>query len=98
MLNKVIIVGKLRTIVIDERINTDYGYIGVQIADNLKEKSYTEIEIAVPNNMINNIKDYCTINETIGIHGHLTDKDDITNVVADRITFLESKSANNEER
>lgn len=89
MLNQAIIVGRL--IEINEERKT------IVVKSESKEET-AFIPVTLPSKIYNNLKDYCRVDDILGIKGTLkTNDNQELIVVANKITFLTSKSNRNKE-
>lgn len=97
MLNKVVIVGRLKAAYQSESLRTKgYAIIEVTVPDNLNKESYTLITLGVTNKVYDNIKEYCTYNHILGIQGRITNELEFSHIIADNVTFLTNKNTNKE--
>lgn len=89
-MNNIVMVGKIKTMPNDNNIMV------VGVTRNFKDEHGEYLTDYVPvkiwNDNINNIIEYCKIDDIIGIKGRIQSEDDTNNVyvVAERMTFLSS--------
>lgn len=97
MLNQVVLVGRIEKIEKGENdtkmsIKVQRGY------KNLNGEYDTDIIPTILKGMIaNNTLEYCKINDVVGIKGKLENRGNQLMVLATELTFLSSKSIENEE-
>lgn len=97
MLNQVVLVGRLTEI----KRENEYT-IEIELAvprsfkneDGIYDTDY--IKCMVNGNVAKNTEEYCKKGDLIGIKGRIQVKDDIMNIIAERITFLSSKKVDEE--
>lgn len=87
MLNNYVIVGKIY----------DISNTGVKLkVTNTFKNEFGEYEssivnITVSNTMLDRIKEYCNINDIVGVKGYIGDNNKL---IADKVTFLSSQKTN----
>lgn len=89
MLNQIVLVGRI--IDIDPYDNT----LRVEIPRTQKENGEykkDKITITVPESMIDNIKDYCKVQDLIGVKGRIQESYYNVTVIAEKITFLSNSA------
>jgi predicted fused transcriptional regulator/phosphomethylpyrimidine kinase len=82
MLNQCILVGRVLTI-------DDCGIV-ITVTNGKIEQN---IPIRVSENILNNVKEYCKTGDVIGIKGMINMMGTSITIMADKITFLASKTA-----
>jgi len=91
--NSLVLVGRLlNTPVISEIDDKKYTVIDLIITET-KES----ISIYLYDSIAENVVKYCKEDDLMGIKGHLDIKDKVLKVVADKVTFLASKSKEGDE-
>lgn len=97
MLNAVTVVGRINYIYIEDNI-LEIKCIKQLYKDNV-ENGEEEIYIPVmlSNSIMERTKQYCDINDIVGVKGWLKNRDGKLIVMADKLTFLASTKSTNEE-
>ena len=97
MLNTVTVVGRINYIYIEDNI-LEIKCIKQLYKDNV-ENGEEEIYIPVmlSNSIMERTKQYCDINDIVGVKGWLKNRDGKLIVMADKLTFLASTKSTNEE-
>lgn len=108
MLNQVVIVGRLvKDPTLEERENGgNYGFITLAVprsyknAEGVYETDF--VDCVLWNGVANNVVEYCKKGDLVGIKGRIEtrteevneEKKKITEIIAEKVTFLSSKSNN----
>lgn len=107
MLNQVVIVGRLvKDPTLEERENGgNYGFITLAVPRSYKnmdgEYETDFIDCVLWNGVANNVVDYCRKGDLVGIKGRIETRNinmpdgipqKITEIIAEKVTFLSSKS------
>ena len=97
MLNAVTVVGRINYIYVEDNI-LEIKCIKILYKDNV-ENGEEEIYIPVmlSNSIMERTKQYCDINDIVGVKGWLKNRDGKLIVMADKLTFLASTKGTNEE-
>ena len=97
MLNAVTVVGRINYIYIEDNI-LEIKCIKTLYKDNI-ENGEEEIYIPVmlSDSIMERTKQYCNINDIVGVKGWLKNRDGKLIVMADKLTFLASTKSTNEE-
>ena len=97
MLNAVTVVGRINYIYIEDNI-LEIKCIKQLYKDNV-ENGEEEIYIPVmlSDSIMERTKQYCNINDIVGVKGWLKNRDGKLIVMADKLTFLASTKSTNEE-
>lgn len=83
MLNQIVLVGRLKY------IGLDFIELAVNKKDNPEE--YDIIPVTLSENIVDNVKNYCTLEDVVGIKGNISNKDGRLIIVANKVTFLSSR-------
>ena len=97
MMNQIILVGRVYSIDKEKEMITLSVPSHYKNEDGIYPTHY--IDITTSGNLFEKSKDYLSINDIVGVKGHikrLDIKDDYT-IIADRLTFLSSKNASQED-
>ena len=96
MLNQVVLVGRINNI--DKKQNTITLSVMSSTKNSDGEYPTNYFDITLSENIFNNVTDYCTINDMVGVKGHIERLDikEKVNIIADRISFLSSKAKSEE--
>lgn len=97
MLNLVNIVGRINYIYVEDNI-LEIKCIKQLYKDDVKsgeEEMY--IPVMLSDSIMNKTKQYCNINDIVGVKGWLKNRDEKLIVMADKLTFLASTKGTNEE-
>ena len=90
MLNQMIIVGRLL------KTNEERKEIVVSVPRSFKNEDglyeTDEITVKVLDGILNNVINYCKVGDILGVKGRIQCQDNNLELVAERITFLSSKS------
>lgn len=97
MLNLVNIVGRINYIYVEDNI-LEIKCIKQLYKDDVKsgeEEMY--IPVMLSNSIMNKTKQYCNINDIVGVKGWLKNRDEKLIVMAEKLTFLASSKNTNDE-
>lgn len=97
MLNLVNIVGRINYIYVEDNI-LEIKCIKQLYKDDVKsgeEEMY--IPVMLSDSIMNKTKQYCNINDIVGVKGWLKNRDGKLIVMADKLTFLASTKSTNDE-
>lgn len=91
-MNQVVMVGKIVEIG-DDNITI---FISREVTDDSKEQISDLVTITLSEKIYNLTKLYCSIDDLIAIKGYATTKDDKTQIVAERVSFLSTQNREEE--
>ena len=93
MLNQFVLVGRLTEI---KSSNEDFTIVNISVPRSFKNENgeYVNdlIDIKLTGNIAKNTLDYCKVGDLIGAKGRIESDSFITILVAEKITFLSTKS------
>lgn len=91
MLNQVVMVGRIKNI--DVKDNKCYIKITVPRSYKNENGEYENdiLDTMVVGGMVDNVENYCTVGDLIGVKGRLEETNKGMIVVAEKVTFLSSK-------
>ena len=89
MLNNFVLVGRLMEEIEDSNIKVSVSRLYKNEDGNYENDI---IEVFITDNILGNMKEYCTKGSLLGIKGRIESKEDKMILVADKITFLQSSN------
>ena len=97
MLNGVTVVGRINYIYVEDNI-LEIKCIKTLYKDNVENgQEEVYIPVMLSDSIMNRTKQYCNINDIVGVKGWLKNRDGKLIVMADKLTFLASTKSTNEE-
>ena len=97
MLNGVTVVGRINYIYVEDNI-LEIKCIKTLYKDNVENgQEEVYIPVMLSDSIMNRTKQYCNINDIVGIKGWLKNRDGKLIVMAEKLTFLASTKSTNEE-
>lgn len=97
MLNTVTVVGRINYIYIEDNILEIKCVKPLYKGDVKSGEEEIYIPVMLSDSIMNKTKQYCDINDIVGVKGWLKNRDGKLIVMADKLTFLASTKGTNEE-
>ena len=97
MLNGVTVVGRINYIYVEDNILEIKCIKQLYKGDVKSGEEEVYIPVIVGDSMMNQIQQYCNINDIVGVKGWLKNRDGKLIVMAEKLTFLASSKNTNDE-